>query len=107
VFVNFKVAGSTNNYVYGGGIDYFVLPQLELNWGAWVSSDRNDTENHSLLTSIGAQYYLTKRTTLYTQVGVVNNHGAANTGLSVSYPGAFFGVQGTTVGVNIGIRHIF
>ncbi|NPT55071.1 porin [Paraburkholderia elongata] len=107
VFVNFKVAGSTNNYVYGGGIDYFVLPQLELNGGVWVSSDRNHTENHSLLTAIGAEYFLTKRTTLYTQVGVVNNHGAANTGLSVSYPGAFLGVQGTTVGLNAGIRHIF
>ncbi|WP_179403953.1 porin [Burkholderia guangdongensis] len=107
VFVNFKVAGSANNYVYGGGVDYAVLPQLDLNAGAWVTSDRNHTANHSVLAAVGADYFLSRWTTLYTQVGVVNNHGATTTGLSVSYFSVFNEVQGTTVGVIAGVRHIF
>jgi predicted porin len=106
-FINFHVAGSFNNYVYGAGLDYAVLPQLDVNGGAWVTSDRNHSENHSVLASVGAQYFLSARTTLYTQVGAVNNHGAMNTGLSVAYPGVFFLGQGTTVGVSVGVRHRF
>ncbi|QBR01660.1 porin [Paraburkholderia pallida] len=107
VVANFKVAGSANNYVYGGGFDYAALRQLEINAGIWVMSDRNDTKNHSLLASVGTYYFLSGSTTLYAQVGVVNNHGAANTGLSVSYTGAFYGVQGTSIGATVGVRHIF
>lgn len=108
VFVNFHVAGAANNYVYGGGIDYFVLPQLNVNGAAWFTSDHNHTANHSLLTALGVEYFLSKRTTLYTQLGAVSNHGATNTGLSVSYTGIFFGVPGTTtVGADVGIRHAF
>lgn len=106
-FINFHVAGSFNNYVYGAGLDYAVLPQLDVNGGAWYTSDRNHSENHSVLTSIGAQYFLSARTTLYSQVGVVSNHGAMNTGLSVAYPGVFFLGQGTTFGASAGIRHRF
>lgn len=104
-FSNYKVAGSFNNNVYGGGLDYLVLPQLDLNGGAWYTTDRNHTENHSIMGAVGANYFLSRATTLYAQVGVVNNHGAMDTGLSVN--GAFNGVQGTTVGADVGIRHIF
>lgn len=104
-FVNYKVAGSFNNNVYGGGLDYFVLPTLDLNGGVWVTSDRDNTANHSLLAALGANYFLSKRTKLYAQVAVVNNHGAMNTGLSVA--GALYGVQGTTVGGVLGIQHSF
>ncbi|WP_028222874.1 porin [Paraburkholderia oxyphila] len=107
VFINYKVAGAANNYVYGGGLDYIMASQFDFNGGIWLTRDRNNSDNHSLLASVGAAYFLSRRTTLYTQVGVVNNHGAANTGLSVSYPNVFFEVQGTTVGVNVGIRHTF
>jgi predicted porin len=106
-FVNYKVAGSFDNNVYSGGLDYLVRPDIEINGGVWVTSDRNNTTNHSLLTSVGAMYYLSKATTLYAQVGVVNNHGAMDTGLSVSSLGALYGVKGTTTGVNVGVRHSF
>ncbi|PTB16767.1 porin [Trinickia symbiotica] len=104
-FTSYKVAGSFNNNVYGGGVDYLLLPDLDLNGGVWVTSDRNQTTNHSVMGAVGVQYFLSKRTTLYGQVGVVNNHGAMNTGLSIN--GALNGVTGTTVGANLGVRHVF
>lgn len=55
--------------------------------------------------AVGATYNLSKRTALYAQMGIANNHGAMNTGLSVD--GALYGVQGTTVGADIGVRHLF
>jgi predicted porin len=104
-FVNYKVAGSFNNNVYGGGLSWYVTPTLDLDGGVWVTSDRNNTTNHSLLVALGANYFLSKRTTLYAQVASVNNHGAMNTGLSVN--GALYGTHGTTVGATVGIRHSF
>lgn len=104
-FVNYKVAGGFNNNVYGGGLDYLALSELDLNGGVWYVSDRNQTTNHSLMAALGAQYFLSRSTTLYGQVAVVNNHGAMDTGLSVN--NALFGVTGTTTGVNLGLRHIF
>ncbi len=103
--VNYKVAGSFNNYVYGGGLTWLVMPDVDVNGGVWVTSDRNQTSNHSVLAALGTNYFLSKSTTLYAQVGLVDNHGAMNTGLSLS--GALFGVKGTTVGATIGIRHSF
>ncbi|WP_434666826.1 porin [Paraburkholderia sp. A3BS-1L] len=104
-FVNYKVAGSFNNNVYGGGLAWYVLPALDINGGVWVTSDRNRTTNHSILAALGTDYSLSKATKLYAQVGVVNNHGAMDTGLSLS--GALYGVQGTTVGAVLGIQHLF
>jgi predicted porin len=104
-FTNYKVAGSFNSNVYGGGIDYVLTPSIDLNGGAWYTRDGNNANNHSLLAALGADYFLSKATTLYSQVAFVNNHGAMATGLSAN--GAATGVPGTTAGVNIGIRHTF
>jgi predicted porin len=104
-FVNFKVAGSFNNNVYGGGLDWFVMPTLDVNGGVWVTSDRDRTANHSVLAALGTDFFLSKRTTLYAEAGVVNNHGAMNTGLSMI--GALYEVQGTSVAAVVGIRHSF
>jgi len=103
--VNYKVAGSFNNYVVSGGLQYFVLPQFIVDGGVYWTSDRNETTNHSILAAVGAQYLLSKRSAVYTQVGFVNNHGKMNTGLSVN--NALYGVTGSTVGVTIGLRHTF
>jgi predicted porin len=104
-FTSYKVAGSFSNNVYGGGFDYYVLPTLDVNSGVWFTTDRNDTSNHSILGAVGTEYFLSKATSLYGQVGVVNNHGIMNTGLSIN--GALFGVAGTTVGAVVGVRHLF
>jgi len=104
-FTNYKVAGGFNSNVYDAGLDFLAMPDLDFNGGVWFVSDRNDTTNHSMMGALGAQYFLSHRTTLFGQVAVVNNHGAMNTGLSVN--DALFSPQGTTTGVNVGIRHIF
>ncbi len=69
------------------------------------TSDRNHTANHSVMGALGADYYLSKRTMLYTQVGVVDNHGAMNTGISIN--SALYAPEGTTVGAVVGMRHTF
>lgn len=104
-FVNYKVAGSFNNNVYGVGIDYLVLPQVDINGGVWITRDSDSTKNHSLMAALGAQYFLSKSTALYAQAGIVNNHGSMDTGLSLD--NALKGVAGTTLGVDVGIRHTF
>ncbi|OAJ53675.1 porin [Paraburkholderia ginsengiterrae] len=106
-FINYKVAGQFNSDVFGVGVDSFVLPELDINGGIWVTSDRNHTANHSLMVALGTQYFLSKATSVYAQVGVVNNDGAMNTGLSVAPFSALHGVSGTTTGVGVGIEHTF
>lgn len=106
-FVNFKVAGSHNNNIYGGGFKYQVTPFVDLNSGLWYSSDRDNTANHSLMAAAGADYYLSRRTSLYFQIGMVDNHGKMKTGLAVSNLSFLSGAPGTTVGGNLGIRHTF
>ncbi|WP_261518746.1 porin [Burkholderia multivorans] len=101
----YKVAGSFSNSVYSGGASYFFTPHLSVNAGVWYTHDGNEGSNHSLLAATGVQYFLSKRTTLYGQVGYVNNHGNMHTGLSIN--NALNEVTGSTVGTSIGIRHMF
>ncbi|KGX30312.1 porin [Burkholderia pseudomallei] len=104
-FVNYKVAGAFNNNIYSAGFDYQPLPQLDINGGVWITTDRNQTKNNSLMAALGTQYFLSKATTLYLQAGAANNRGAMNTGLSIN--GALNGASGTTFGTDFGIRHTF
>jgi predicted porin len=106
-FVNFKVAGSHNNNIYGGGFKYQVTPFVDVNSGVWYSTDRDNSANHSLMAAAGADYFLSRRTTLYFQIGMVSNHGDMKTGLAVSSLSFLSGAPGTTVGGNLGIRHTF
>lgn len=105
-FTSYKVAGSFSNNVYSGGLDYQANPALDLNGGVWFTSDRNNTRNHSLMAAAGAVYSLSKATQLYGQVAMVDNHGAMNTGFGLS-DNTVFGLPGTTVGVDLGVRHTF
>lgn len=106
-FINYKIAGSFNSDVLGIGFNSFVRPELDVTGGVWVTSDRDHTTNHSLMIAFGTQYFLSKSTSLYAQVGVVNNHGAMNTGLSADPFSALHGVSGTATGVDIGIEQSF
>ncbi|MDN7179446.1 porin [Caballeronia sp. SEWSISQ10-4 2] len=101
----YKVAGSFDNRVISGGLAYKLTPALSLNGGAWYTRDGNDSNNHSILGSLGVDYSLSKRTTLYSQVAYVNNHGRTNTGLAIN--GALFGVSGSQFAADLGIRHSF
>ena len=101
----YKVAGSFDNRVISGGLTFLVTPALSFDAGAWYTRDGNDSNNHSVLGSLGAEYLLSKRTTLYSQVAYVNNHGRMNTGLAIN--GALFGVPGSQFAADLGIRHSF
>ncbi|WP_408734362.1 porin [Paraburkholderia bannensis] len=104
-FTNYKVAGSFNNDVYSGGFELYPTPAVTLNAGNQYTRDRNDSSNHSILTSAGAQYALSKQTSVYTQFAMVNNHGDMKTGIAVS--GATYQPAGTTYGIDVGVRHRF
>ena len=107
-FVNYNVAGSFNEYVYGAGANYIVTPSVSLNAGVWFSTDHNHEANHSLLAGMGAIYQISKRTFLYAQAGMVGNHGNMNTGLSTADLAILDEVQGgTAFGANFGMRHTF
>ena len=105
VFVNYKIAGSFDSRVYGGGLSYQVTPDTNIDTGVWYTSDGNDTNNHSILAATGVIYSLSKATLLYGQFGYVDNHGKMNTGVSTN--GALFGASGSTFGTTVGIRHLF
>ncbi|WP_207003768.1 porin [Trinickia mobilis] len=105
VFVNYKVAGSFDSRVYGGGLSYRFTPVTNVDAGVWHTSDGNDTNDHSNMAATGLTYSLSKATLLYGQCGFVDNRGKMNTGLSTN--GALFGAAGTTLGSAVGIRHLF
>ncbi|NMM02789.1 porin [Paraburkholderia sp. RP-4-7] len=128
VSVDPALANSTNTSVniYSGGVDYFALPDLDLNAGVYYQQDRVNSGGHSVMGAIGTQFFLSKRTSLYAQVGVVNNTCARDgvclgSGLSVESGGSGVGglqglgtaaeglglPPGTTVGADVGIRMTF
>jgi predicted porin len=83
-----------------------VTPFWSVNAGTWYTRNGNDSNDHSILSAVGAQYSLSKRTTLYGQVGFVNNHGKMNTGF-IAGPALPHEIAGSTTAVNIGVRHQF
>uniref|UniRef100_UPI0015C70E78 porin n=1 Tax=Burkholderia guangdongensis TaxID=1792500 RepID=UPI0015C70E78 len=101
----YKVAGSFDNRVISGGVDYAITPSLALDSGVYYTRDGNDSNNHSILGSVGLDYSLSKRTMLYSQIAYVNNHGLMDTGLAIN--GAPFGVTGSQFAADIGIQHSF
>lgn len=101
----YGVLGGGNNYVWSAGIDCQVTPVVSLTSGVYYIRDKNDSNNHALVSSLGANYSLSRETSLYAQLGVVNNHGREAQGLSID--GALEGLPGTTVGADVGILHRF
>ncbi|WP_176046378.1 porin [Burkholderia sp. BCC1644] len=96
--------GGTNN-VWNLGFDYYPLPQLDINSGVWYIRDPQDANNHTLLGALTTRYFLSKATSLYAEVGAVNNHGRQKFGLSID--NALYGAPGTTIGAIIGINKRF
>ncbi|NML97085.1 porin [Paraburkholderia sp. RP-4-7] len=112
-FTNYKgpqmvvdgVTSGGDSNVWNIGFDYFALPELDINSGVWIVRDPHDSNNHSMTWALGTTYFLSKTTSLYAQIGVVNNHGADVYGLDRD--GAQEGVKGTTMGASLGIVHKF
>ncbi|MCP3713204.1 porin [Paraburkholderia sp. CNPSo 3274] len=111
-FTDYKMAGTgVDNDIWNAGFDYWATPALDLNAGVWYTVNRKDTNSKSLMGAAGGSYSLSKRTALYTQVGVINNKGNQNFGLEIgnggNTPSSLYAPAGTTVGVDIGIHHVF
>ncbi|MFT4065588.1 porin [Paraburkholderia sp.] len=111
-WVNYLNPSSTaplsNVNVYGAGAVWHTTPALSLNGGFYYATNKGMSENKSRMFAFGADYALSKRTVVYTQVGIVHNQGAFQTNLAVLAPSSFAVPTGqTTTGVNLGIRHTF
>lgn len=104
-YTSYKIAGSFNEKVYSAGGEYLITPTLSTDVGVWYMRDSNDSANHSLLTSAGLYYFLSKRTTLYGAAAFVNNHGLMHTGFTVN--GALYEPTGSSMSLVVGVRHIF
>lgn len=106
--VNYNVAGSFNEYVFGAGADYAISPNISISSGIWFSTDRNCEANHSTLVGLGTVYNFSKRTSLYAQGGMVSNRGKMSNGFSITDLAILHEVRNeTSFGANIGIRHTF
>jgi predicted porin len=90
--------------VLAGGLGYNFSPSIVLTSGVYYLKDKNNSANKSTEIAAGLYYYLSKATTLYAQVGHVNNKGAMNQALMYGQPVA----PGlATTAVMLGMRHAF
>ena len=115
-FSNFSVSASYANGknpsntklvdidMYAAGLGYTFSPALKVTSGVYYLKDKNESANKSMLFAVGAEYGLSKTTTLYAQWGEVNNRGDMTQ--MVSY-GQLVAPGTSTSAVNIGIRHTF
>ncbi|WP_213309193.1 porin [Paraburkholderia sacchari] len=96
---------SQANYEFiSGGLGYQFTPFLDISSGVYYIKDRNDATNHSIEYVLGGEYLLSKRTTVYAQVGYVANRGTMNQAIAYGEPVAP-GVS--TTAAMIGVRHSF
>jgi predicted porin len=90
--------------MYTVGLGYRIAPDFEITSGLYYLKDSNNSSNKSTEIAAGAEYSLSKATTLYAQVGHVNNKGDMTQ--TISYGAPVAPGMGTTA-VNIGMRHMF
>lgn len=96
--------GIANIDMYSAGIAYRLTPAFHLSSGVYYLKDRNNSTNKSIEASLGAEYSLSKATTLYAQVGHVNNRGSMN---QMIVYGQLVAPNTATTAVMMGIRHSF
>jgi predicted porin len=90
----------TNYDMISGGLGYRFNPAFEMTSAVYYLKD----ENHSTEYVLGANYSLSKSTTLYAQVGFVDNKGTMNQSIEYGQPVAP-GVN--TTAAMVGIRKRF
>lgn len=110
-FVNYKMPTAVvirNVNVYSVGLTYHANPAIALHAGVYFSKDQDTSANNSILLGLGGEYFLSKPTSLYVQLGMVHNKGVMGSGLSVQSTDSIAGFPaGTTISVNVGMRHFF
>ena len=90
--------------LYSFGLGYRLTPAFELTSGVYYLKDRNNSTNKSTEVAGGGYYSLSKSTTLYAQVGYVNNRGDMTQMITYGEPVA---PNRSTTAVNIGMRRTF
>lgn len=91
--------------MYSAGLGYAFSPALQVTSGFYYLKDKNHSANHSAEVALAVDYSLSARTTLYAEVGHVDNRGN-NMGQMIVYGQATAPNQSTT-GAMIGVRHSF
>ncbi|MEX3967770.1 porin [Paraburkholderia sp. EG286B] len=98
----------SNVYVYGLGFNWTIQPALTWDAGVYVSRNESDSGGHSTMAGTGLMYSLSKRSTIYTQVGFTRNSGGLGTGLATNTSTSLQGLDdGNTVGIVVGLRQQF
>jgi predicted porin len=97
-------SNTANFEMASGGLGYRFNPHFKITSGYYYLKDRNNSANHSSEFAVGAENNLSVRTTLYAQVGYVDNKGTMNQ--TVVY-GAPVAPGVSTTAAMIGIRHTF
>jgi len=105
-FTSYKVAQYVNYDVYNAGVLYSLKPYWYVNTEVTFTSDRDHTQNHSVMGELGTEYYFSKQTSVYAEFGIVDNHGLIHTGLQVNNA-LFSPANGTTLSGEVGMRHTF
>ena len=97
-------SSKANIELFSGAVGYEFSPAFRVSMGDYYLRDRNNSANHSNEIALGADYSLSKRTTVYAQVGYVDNKGNMSQMISYGEPVA----PGTsTTAVILGMRHNF
>ncbi|MGA7817974.1 porin [Caballeronia sp.] len=94
----------TNFDMISGGVGYQFNPAFDVTSAVYYLKDENHSANHSTEFILGANYSLSKSTTLYAQVGYVDNNGTMNQSIEYGQPTAP-GVD--TTAAMVGIRKRF
>ncbi|MFM0166801.1 porin, partial [Paraburkholderia sediminicola] len=85
-------------------LGYRFAPDFQVTSGIYYLHDANNSANKATEFALGAEYSLSKATTLYAQVGHVNNKGDMT--MTIDYGAPVAPGMGTTA-VNFGLRHKF
>lgn len=97
----------TNINLYGCGLEWQVTPAAAVTTAVYSLHDRNVSANKSMMYRLGTIYSLSLRTSLYAQVALIHNDAGMNTTFAYYAPSSYAPGKGTSVGVNVGIRHNF
>ncbi|MCY1198784.1 Outer membrane porin protein 32 [compost metagenome] len=111
-FANYNTpTGATpiNNLdVLGLGLAYKFTPAITGDAGVYLARNRNNHDDKSLTFAVGGEYHFSKRTLLFTQIGLIKNDGAMQMGFAVNAgPTLTVPRDATTVAAQLGIRHSF
>ena len=101
-----SVRSGGDNTVYNVGFAYHLRPiPMDVSASVFYIRDEHDSIDHTVMATLMAQYFMTKRTSLYGQIGLVNNRGNESFGLELD--GDRNAGLGATTGAAVGIVHVF